>query len=97
MPVRFLPEAEAELLETARWYRQQTPGLDLEFMKCIEDALAMIGRSPNLFPLVHRQLRRALVRRFPYAIFYEVRSAEIVVYAIFHFRRNPKRWKTRST
>jgi len=93
--VRFLPEAEAELLEAARWYREQSPGLDQEFMRCVDDALATIGRVPNLFPLVHRQLRRALVRRFPYAIFFAVSGNDLLVYAIFHFSRNPKRWKER--
>ena len=63
MQIRFLPEAEAELLEAASWYREQAPGLDHEFMRCVDDALAMVGRVPRIFPVVHRQLRRALVRR----------------------------------
>ena len=94
--IRFLPEADTELLEAARWYREQSPGLDHEFMRCVDDALSTLGRLPKIFPVVHRQLRRALVRRFPYAIFFEVRGDDVVVYAVFHLSRNPRRWKKRT-
>ena len=96
MQIRFLPEAEAELIEAAQWYREQAVGLDYEFLRCIDDALAKIGRVPRIFPVVHRQLRRALVKRFPYAIFFEVQGEIVLVYAVFHFSRNPKDWKMRS-
>ena len=95
MRIRFLPEAEAELLEAARWYREQSFGLDHEFMRCVDDALATVSRVPGIFPMVHRQLRRALVRRFPYAIFFEVTDEDLLVYAVFHFSRSPKKWKKR--
>ena len=55
MRIRFLPEAEAELLEAARWYREQATGLDHEFMRCVDDALATVGRVPRIFPQVHKQ------------------------------------------
>jgi plasmid stabilization system protein ParE len=96
MRIRFLPEAEAELLEAARWYREQAPGLDHEFMRCVDDALATVGRMPRIFPVVHRQLRRALVRRFPYAVYFEMKNEVILVYAVFHFSRSPRRWRKRS-
>lgn len=95
MRIRFLPEAKAELFEAARWYREQSFGLDHEFMRCIDDALATASRVPGIFPVVQRQLRRALLRRFPYAIFFEVKDEELRVYAVFHFSRSPKKWKNR--
>jgi plasmid stabilization system protein ParE len=45
--------------------------------------------------LVDTTMRRALVRRFPYAIFYKIEAAEIVVYAIFHGARDPRAWRRR--
>ncbi len=51
MRIRFLPEAEAELLEAARWYREQAIGLDLEFMRCVDGALHRWGGRPGSFPL----------------------------------------------
>ena len=95
MRVRLIPEAEMEFLEAAQWYRDQSSGLDYEFIRCIDEAIARIRRTPLLFPVVHRERRRILVKRFPYAIIFEFVSEEIVIYAIFHFSRNPRRWQRR--
>ena len=96
MRVRLLPEAENELLEAAQWYKIQSFGLDYEFMRCIDEAMARIGRTPLMFPVVHRGRRRILVKRFPYSLIFDVVEDEILIYAIFHFSRNPIRWKRRS-
>jgi toxin ParE1/3/4 len=96
MIVRLLPEAEKELLEAAHWYSQQSVGLDYEFIRCIDEATARIGRTPLMFPVVHRDRRRIIVKRFPYSIIFDVMEDEILIYAIFHFSRSPKRWKRRS-
>jgi plasmid stabilization system protein ParE len=72
-----------------------TQDFDLEFMQCIDDTLLHIVDNPHLFPLVYRNLRRAVVRRFPFAVFYEVTGDEIEVFAIFHSLRDPDEWKSR--
>ncbi len=95
MRIRFHPDADAELGEARAWYGYQRKGLDAEFMLCIDEALERIARSPTAYPIIHRQLRRAVVRRFPFAIFYELTGDEIRVTAVFHSRRDPKRWKSR--
>lgn len=95
MLIRFTPEADAELTEAREWYSHQRQDLDLEFMQCIDDALLRIANHPHAFPLVYRNLRQAVVRRFPFAVFYEVTADEIEVFAVFHSRRNPEMWKTR--
>jgi toxin ParE1/3/4 len=91
MQIRFVPEADAELAEARVWYQSQREGLDVALMLRIDEALDRVIENPSAFPLVHRQLRRAIVRQFPFAIFYEVNESEIVVLAVFHSRRNPKR------
>ena len=96
MRVRLLPEAENELFEAAQWYREQSFGLDYEFMRCMDEAMQRIGRTPHMFPVVHQGKRRILAKRFPYSIIFDVIESEILIYAIFHFSRNPKRWKRRS-
>jgi len=72
MIIRFSPQADAELTGAREWYSQQRKNLDLEFMQCIDEALSRAVDNPYLFPIVYRNLRRAVVRRFPFAIFYEV-------------------------
>jgi plasmid stabilization system protein ParE len=95
MLIRISPEADAELTEARQWYSHHRKDLDLEFMQCIEIALSRIQDNPHLFPVVYGGLRRAVVRRFPFAILYEVRAEEIQVIAVFHSRRNPDVWKSR--
>jgi len=95
MFVRISPEAEADLTEAREWYSHQRKDLDFEFMQCIDEALALVIRHPNSFPMVYRTLRRAVVRRFPFALFYEVAADEIQVTAVFHSRRNPEMWQSR--
>ncbi len=83
------------LAEARQWYAHQRADLDLDFMDCIDDALTRIVRNPHLHPIVYRTLRRAVVRRFPFAVFYEITEGEIQVIAVFHSRRDPESWKSR--
>ena len=95
MIIRFTPDADAELAEARQWYAHQRADLDIEFMERIDDALSRIVHNPQMYPIVHRTLRRAVVRRFPFAVFYEVTADEIQVIAVFHSRRDPEIWKSR--
>ena len=95
MIIRFTPDADAELADARQWYAHQRVDLDLEFVECIDDALSRIVQNPKLYPIVYRTLRRVVVRRFPFAVFYEVNADEIQVIAVFHSRRDPKMWKSR--
>jgi len=95
MIIRFTPEADAELAEARQWYARQRENLDIEFMQRIDEALSRIVRNPNSYPIVYGTLRRAVVRRFPFAVFYEVIADELEVIAVFHSRRDPERWKSR--
>lgn len=95
MIIRFTPEADAELAEAREWYAHQREDLDHEFMKSIDDALSRIVTNPHQYPNVYRSLRRCVVRRFPFAIVFEVAANEVEVIAVFHSRRDPERWKSR--
>ena len=95
MLIRFSPEADAELTEAREWYAHQRKGLDAEFMDCIDEALMRVVRNPLAFPTVYRDLRRVVVRRFPFAVFYSLTSEQILVTAVFHSRRDPELWQSR--
>lgn len=95
MQTRFHPEAEAELAEAREWYAQQREGLDTHLMLRIDETLQRITDSPEAYPIVYGPLRRAVVRQFPFAIFYELTNDEIRVVAVFHSKRNPKTWQLR--
>jgi hypothetical protein len=63
-------EAYAELLEARGWYAAQSPGLELEFARAVDAALAAVARFPDSFPVVDADIRRALLRRFPYQLLF---------------------------
>ena len=95
MIIRFSSDADAELAEARQWYAYQREDLDLEFMDSVDEALTLVVRNPYLYPIVYRNLRRAVIRRFPFAIFFDVREDEIQVIAVFHSRRDPEGWQSR--
>jgi toxin ParE1/3/4 len=91
-----LPAAEADIVQAALWYEQRAPGLGADFLRAVDVALAEITRMPERFPVVHRTCRRALLRRFPYGVYY-LPTAELVgVVACMHARRDPRRWQQRA-
>jgi plasmid stabilization system protein ParE len=81
--------------EAYRWYEHERAGLGEEFLEAVRSLVAAIAEHPERFPVIHRQSRRALMRRFPYGIFYRVESSMIVLVACFHSRRNPRIWQSR--
>ncbi len=93
--VRFLPEAVQDLLETQRWYSRLEPALARDFAEGVAAAVERIRRDPRSFPLIHGQIRRLVLRRFPYAIFFREQGAEILVIAL-HGRQDPRRWQQRT-
>ena len=87
--------AGADITGAALWYEQRSPGLGTEFLRAADVTLAEIARMPERFPLVYHESRRALLRRFPYAVYF-VASPELVsVVACMHARRDPRRWEER--
>ncbi|MGE0607498.1 MAG: type II toxin-antitoxin system RelE/ParE family toxin [Pirellulales bacterium] len=90
------PAAENDLRQSRDWYELRRFGLGAEFMLCIEDVFERISRNPELHAIVHRDVRRALARRFPYAIYYRHVGGEIIVLAVIHSRRDPQQWQVRT-
>jgi plasmid stabilization system protein ParE len=93
--VRLTPEAEQDADEAITWYDQKSTTLGDEFLKYVNKCIQSIEQHPEMYPRVHRRMRRALLERFPYQILYEVDPNEIVVYAIYHCARDPEGWKKR--
>ena len=89
------PEAEAEMADAFDWYEDRAPGLGYDFLLCVDASLNAILRNPEIFPRIHRIVRRALTRRFPYEVFFVEDAERIVVLSVFHARQNPKRWQDR--
>jgi toxin ParE1/3/4 len=95
LPLSVGPQAEKEAQESARWYNNESLGLGEAFLEIVEQALDAISENPYQFPRVHRDVRRALLKRFPFGIFFRIRPDRIKVLAIVHLSRDPARWQRR--
>jgi len=73
------PEAEADLVRARAWYERQREGLGAAFLLCVEEVLERIGRTPEMYTAVYHDVRRALTRRFPYAVYYRIAGHELEV------------------
>ena len=94
-PVRFLPEAVEDLLATQRWYGRREPALARDFAEVFAAAVERIRRDPGSIPLVHGQIRRLVLKRFPYAVYFREQGDEILVIAL-HGRQDPRLWQQRT-
>ena len=94
-PVRFLRPAELEMLDAARYYELQAPGLGDDFLDKIDSAVQDISEHPERWPVVRPNTRRRLVHRFPYALLYRVDPDEVVIQATMHLHRHPEYWTNR--
>ena len=77
-------EAEKDLDEAYAWYERQRASLGEEFLSSVDACLHHICRTPTAQPIVFENFRRALVRRFPYAVFYEHADEIVAVYGVIH-------------
>jgi plasmid stabilization system protein ParE len=97
MPAELIvaPEAEQDLAEAYGWYEARRIGLGEEFVSSVDACIEAIRRTPEMHALVHENYRRGLMRRFPYAVFYEYVEGTVTVYSIFHASRDPDKWRQR--
>jgi toxin ParE1/3/4 len=96
-PIRFHPEAEAELTAAIAYYEGERNGLGVDFRKNVEDVTGRIRRTPQLFPARPADgYRKCPIKRFPYVVYYLDLDDEVWIAAVVHQHRRPGYWKNRS-
>ncbi len=93
--VVFLPEADLEMFGAAKFYESKATGLGADYISEVEHAVRAIAESPTTWPIIEGELRRRLVRRFPFGILYRIEPDSIIIIAVSHLRRKPGYWKKR--
>jgi plasmid stabilization system protein ParE len=96
LTVIFTPAARAELIEAQDWYEGEAPGLGRRFRQAIDALAERMSANPRQFLVVLKSVRRALLRRFPYALFFVVEEQTLFVIACFHASRDPLQWQNRT-
>jgi plasmid stabilization system protein ParE len=83
------PEVEIDAFEAALWYESERPGLGIEVLDAVREAFRQIEGMPLRFPMVSGDVRRAILHRFPFGVFFFVEGDRATVIAILHLHRDP--------
>lgn len=87
--------AAREIGEAFEWYEEQLPGMGAQFVQMLDAQFAAIVQSPVLYAQTQRGVRRALLPRFPYSVFYASKGEVVSILAVVHIARSPLRWPRR--
>lgn len=95
IPVRFHPEADAEMMSAAKFYETQQKDLGKRFLASVQDALNKIQVNPLLYREIENGVRRCLTMTFPFGIAFRIMPDQVVIIAVMHLHRDPEYWKKR--
>jgi plasmid stabilization system protein ParE len=83
------PQAEEDIKQAVFWYQMEKEGLGSDFLAALSDQLQLIEQHPYQYALRYKDLRAALLNKFPYLIYYRIIEQTIRVLAVLHTKRNP--------
>lgn len=93
--LKLKPEVYTDIKVAYDWYESQRVGLGEDFLLTLEESYSKITRTPKVYQLIYKIVRRKLLRRFPYGVFFVLKNDEIIVIAIMYIRTNPSDWNER--
>ena len=88
--LRLLPEVEEDAFSGYLWYEERSSGLGDQFLDALYAGVSTILSSPLLYRVVHQDIRRRLLGRFPYAVYFTVEGDQLLVLGVFHCARDPQ-------
>lgn len=87
--------AQTDVAQAANWYEEQQPELGNEFLDELDHLLTRMAENPMQFPEVESGVRRGLLRRFPFGVYFVRNRNRVEVIAVLHLHRNPRTWRGR--
>ena len=96
LTARFRLAARREFEDAAAAYDAARKGLGGRFVDAVDETIQLACEAPQRYRFELRDVQRIRVRRFPYTVYFRVRAGQLVVLAVFHFRRNPASWRERA-
>jgi len=82
--------ATAMMQDAYWWYEEQKEGLGEDFLTELESCFSKLKSHPQYFGKFKKNFRQVALKRFPYVVVFEIIKIEVVVFAVFHTKRNPK-------
>ena len=94
-PLYFHPDAESEMIDAATWYETQQTNLGKRFLASVQDAINLIKLHPHLYTFVCDEVRRCLVKTFPFGVIFRDKYDRLEIMAVMPLHRAPGYWKNR--
>lgn len=95
-PLVVQPQSDLDIQAAAVWYEDQQLGLGFRFLGELDVVFRRIVDNPRQFPSVGGNVHRALLRHFPYGVYFVAEAENINVLAVLHLHRQPDMWKSRN-
>ena len=89
------PIVDSDVEAAFEWYEGEEPGLGYEFLDEVRATYLRIKDGPLKYQVLRSDVRRALTKRFPYAVYFSIEGDAVVVLAVLHAARNPAEWQRR--
>jgi plasmid stabilization system protein ParE len=96
LPIEYRLEAMADIDAAYDWYENQSAGLGERFLTALHDHIERIQQQPAAYAIEYREVRPAPMRRFPYVVYYRIDPDRLLIVAVQHGSRHPRRWKSRA-
>ena len=96
LPVVLRDEARKEFDEAFDYYEERRPGVGEDFAERVQEVLDRLSLNPKMHAFVRGDIRKAVVKRFPYCVYYRSDDQRVEVIAVFHGSRNPSIWQERA-
>jgi hypothetical protein len=93
--IKIRRAAELDLAEAQLWYESQLTGLGADFLFEVSQVLDQLAETPLIYQIAYRDVRRAIVHRFPYLIWYRILGKAVTALACTHGRLDPNKAKAR--
>ncbi|MBE2228859.1 MAG: type II toxin-antitoxin system RelE/ParE family toxin [Ignavibacteria bacterium] len=93
--VQVKDSAELDMLDAYYWYESEKNGLGKNFLSEIESNFLLLEANPLLYQVIYKNVRRSLLHKFPFGIYFIVDKEIINIISVAHLSRNPKEWRKR--
>jgi len=81
--------AHVMMQEAFDWYEQQKPGLGELFITELNTYFNKLKSNPGFYGKIYKNFRQVVLKKFPYALVYEIIKTDVLLFAVFHTSRNP--------
>ena len=92
-PLTLMPRAAEDAAAAADWYETERAGLGSKFRAALRACYESVEFAPESYPVVYQDFRQALLKTFPYGVYFRVLDDAVYVHRVIHHSRHPRNWQ----